>query len=200
MGTQPLGDTRDEAYTERLMASVHRSSGVRRLAQRPYRRHIRSMQPGRVLDVGCGVGRNLVFLDGNGVGIDHNPTSVAVARQRGLQAYTPDEFLASADAVEGAFDSLLLAHVLEHLTPDVAETLIRDHLRFVRRGGSVIVICPQQRGQASDPTHVTEFPAPRLQTLLAHCGLRNVEVHSFPFPSWMGRVFTHNETVARGTV
>ena len=194
------GSTRDSAYTHRLMASVHRSSGIRRLAQLPYRRHIRAMQLGRVLDVGCGVGRNLVFLDGNGVGVDHNPSSIEVARGRGLVAYTSDEFLQSPEALDGAFDTLLVAHVLEHMGEHEARALLTAHLRYVRRGGSVVAICPQQRGQASDPTHVTPFPAPRLQALLESCGATAVSTHSFPFPTWMGRIFTHNETVARGTV
>jgi SAM-dependent methyltransferase len=182
------------------MVSVQRSSGFRRLAQLPYRRNIRRMQPGRVLDIGCGVGRNLVFLDGNGVGIDHNPTSVAVARQRGLTAYTPEGFAESADAVDRSFDSLLIAHVLEHLAHDDAAKLVADHLRYLRKGGSVIAICPQQRGQASDPTHVTPFPAATLLALLESCGLRAVSTRSFPFPAWAGKLFTYNETVARGTV
>jgi SAM-dependent methyltransferase len=193
------GSTRDAAYTERLMASV-RGSRLRRLAQIPYRRHIRSMELGRVLDIGCGVGRNLVFLDGNGVGVDHNASSVAVARGRGLIAYTSDEFRDSPDARDASFDALLIAHVLEHLTPDDARALVTDNLRYIRPGGSVVAICPQQRGQASDPTHLTEFPAARLRELLESCGVGGVVVHSFPFPFWMGRVFTHNETVARGTV
>ena len=194
------GSTRDPAYTDRLMASVQRSSGIRRLAQLPYRRHIRAMHLGRVLDVGCGVGRNLVFLDGNGVGIDHNSSSVQVARSRGLIAYSTDEFPQSADAVDGAFDTLLVAHVLEHMGEAEARALLTTHIRYVRRGGSVVAICPQQRGQASDPTHVTALPAPRLRALLESCGVTVAAIHSFPFPTWMGRIFTHNETVARGTV
>ena len=202
MSTPPPdgGATRDPAYTQRLMVSVQRSTGLRRLAQLPYRHNIRRMQPGRVLDIGCGVGRNLVFLDGNGVGVDHNPTSVAVARGRGLTAYTPEEFAESSDAVDGAFDSLLIAHVLEHLAHADASALVGDHLRYVRPGGSVIAICPQQRGQASDPTHVTAFPGAELEALLETCGLRAVSITSFPFPAWAGRLFTYNETVARGTV
>jgi SAM-dependent methyltransferase len=192
--------TQDAAYTERLLASVRRGSGIRRLAQMPYRRHIRAMGLGRVLDVGCGVGRNLVFLDGNGVGVDHNQASVAVARSRGLTAYTGDEFVRSADAVPGGFDSLLVAHVLEHMTEPEARALLVEHLPYVRPGGTVVAICPQPRGQASDPTHVTPFPAPALRGLLESAGVRDVHVHSFPFPFWMGRVFTHNETVARGRV
>jgi len=43
---------------------------------------------GRVLDVGCGVGRHLLWLQEHGidaVGIDHSPGAVAVARERGCR-------------------------------------------------------------------------------------------------------------------
>jgi hypothetical protein len=45
--------------------------------------------PGRPpeCDVGCGLGRNLGHLDGNGVGVDHNAESVAIAQSRGLRAF-----------------------------------------------------------------------------------------------------------------
>lgn len=43
---------------------------------------------GRVLDVGCGVGRHVLWLQERGVeavGIDHSPGAIAVARQRGCR-------------------------------------------------------------------------------------------------------------------
>ncbi len=42
------------------------------------------INPGFVLDVGCGLGRNLANIGGYGVGVDHNSESVAVACSRGL--------------------------------------------------------------------------------------------------------------------
>jgi SAM-dependent methyltransferase len=64
--------------------------------QRPYRWNLRRSHLGCTLDLGCGIGRNLMNLDPGSVGIDHNRHSVAVARERGLTAYTTDEFLGSA--------------------------------------------------------------------------------------------------------
>ncbi len=189
--------TTDAAYTERLTRSVVPRQGWRRLVdpQRPYRWNIRRLGLGKVLDIGCGVGRNLDHLDGNGVGVDHNAASVQAARARGLVAYLPDEFAASADAGDGAFDSLLFAHVLEHLDADEAGPLVQQHLRYLRRGGRVVVICPQAKGQRSDATHVTMFTAERLKTLLSGLGLQIESARSFPFPTLVGRWFTHNETI-----
>jgi 2-polyprenyl-3-methyl-5-hydroxy-6-metoxy-1,4-benzoquinol methylase len=88
------------------------------------------------------------------VGVDHNASSVATAREQGWTAFTSAEFRSTPYAVPGAFDSLLAAHVVEHMERDEAAQLLRDHLTYVRPGGNVVLICPQERGYASDATHV----------------------------------------------
>ena len=188
--------TAGEDYTERL----HRKGTARWKraldVQRPYRWNLRRLEPGFTLDLGCGLGRNLAHLDGNGVGIDHNPTSIAACRAAGLEAYTPEEFTASDRATAGAFDSLLAAHLVEHLPWAEAVALVGDYLRFVRPGGKVILITPQARGYASDATHVTYVDAAALERMAGELGLSVERSFSFPFP-WpvVGRAFTYNEFV-----
>jgi len=163
--------------------------------QRPYRANIRGLDPGFTLDVGCGLGRNLAHLDGNGVGIDHNPAMVAGARERGLRAYMPDDFAASEFARPGCFDSLLVSHVVEHMTMDAAVELLHPYLELVRPTGKAILITPQERGFRSDPTHVEFFDFDALDDLVGRLGLTRVRAASFPFPRIAGRVFTYNEFV-----
>ena len=193
----PVVDTTDPAYAERLAASVAPRSGWRRVVdpQIPYRWNLRRLHLGRTLDIGCGAGRNLAHLADGSVGVDHNATSVDIARSRGLVAYTPAGFGGSSDAVPGSFDSLLFAHVLEHLTLDAAVGLVRGYLPMRREHGAVVVICPQQRGQQSDPTHITYLTPQRIGGLLTGLGLCVERSNSFPFPAFAGRWFTHNETV-----
>ena len=188
-------DTASVAYTERL-AELAGATWKRWLdVQRPYRWNLRRLNLGRVLDLGCGIGRNLAHLDGNGFGIDHNPTSVAVARARGLSASTPDEFLAGPHAHPGAFDSLLIAHVLEHMPQEAARALLSRYLGYVRPGGRVVLICPQERGWASDPTHVRFVDARALEELCGEVGILVERSSSFPFPRWAGHAFPYNEFV-----
>ncbi|CAB4882953.1 unannotated protein [freshwater metagenome] len=164
--------------------------------QRPYRWNLRRLQPGFVLDIGCGIGRNLAHLDGRGVGIDHNTECVATCRASGLVAFEPHEFAASEYATEGRFDSMLLAHVIEHLSEADADDLVMAHLRFVCTDGRVILITPQERGQASDPTHVRFVDEPAVRRMASRLNLQVVSIRSFPFPRPVGRLFTHNETVS----
>jgi SAM-dependent methyltransferase len=190
-----VADTADPAYAHRLLRLEQQR--WRRLlnVQAPYRWNIRRLRPGFTLDVGCGLGRNLAHLDGNGVGIDHNAASVAEARARGLRAFTPPEFHASEYAVPARFDSLLLAHLLEHLSADDAAAAVAEHLPYVRDGGQVIVICPQAAGFRSDPTHVTPFDGASIGALLERLDLHVTARRSFPFPAPVGRVFPYNEHV-----
>lgn len=187
-------DTTGSDYTERL-AAAHGSWWKRLLdVQAPYRRNLLRKQPGRTLDVGCGIGRNLATLGEGSVGIDHNPHSVRMARQRGLAAFTPEEFR-NSDHTGTRFDSLLFAHVLEHMTYGEAVSLIADYLRFLRPGGQVIVITPQEAGFRSDPTHVDPFGLPEIRRALAAVTFVPISEESFPLPRAAGRWFRHNENV-----
>jgi SAM-dependent methyltransferase len=196
-GSPAFTDTTSAGYTERLARLAGASWKQWLDVQRPYRWNIRRMNLGRVLDVGCGIGRNLAHLDGNGVGIDHNPTSVATARARGFTAYTPDEFRTSPHAHPDAFDSLLLAHVIEHVPHETAVRLLRDYLPLVRARGRVVLICPQERGWASDATHIRFVDDAGLVELCHEVGLGVESASSFPFPRCAGRAFTYNEFVVR---
>lgn len=193
---QQLG-TEGVDYTDRLQRVT--TKWWKRLlpVQLPYRLHIRRLRLGRTLDVGCGLGRNLVHLGGNGVGVDHNPTSIAVARAQGLEAYTTDEFFGTERAE--TFDSMLAAHLLEHLPEADARKVVEDYLPCVKPGGTAVFITPQERGYASDETHVRFVGFDEAAQLCRDLGLTVVKQYSFPFPRFMGKAFTYNEfvTVAR---
>lgn len=155
--------------------------------QAPYRWKLRRLNPGHTLDVGCGIGRNLVSIDG--VGIDWNKACVAAAKARGLIAYEPEEFCAEP----GSFDSLLLSHVLEHMNRNAARELIRRYLPYLKPNGQVILITPQERGFQSDDTHVQFLDLDALQQIAESLDLEIDSACSFPFPRWAGHVFTYNE-------
>lgn len=187
--------TSDAAYAERLL---HRQSvwwkrwlGV----QAPYRWNLRRLKLGRTLDVGCGIGRNLVNLDPGSLGIDHNQAAVDLGRARGLPMVTPEEFAAMPPHSTRGFDSLLVSHVLEHMMEEQALALLRDYVELVRPGGRVVVITPQEAGFRSDPTHVEFVDHARIAAFASGAGLDVERLYSFPLPRWTGRLFKYNEFV-----
>jgi SAM-dependent methyltransferase len=188
--------TADRDYTARLEAETARGWKRALGVQAPYRRHIRRVVEGRVLDVGCGIGRNLHHLDGHGVGVDTNPHSIEAARRGGLTAHTAAGFADSLDAVPGGYDTLLFAHVLEHMPPSEASGLLGSYLTYLRPGGRVVVILPQEAGFRSDPTHVHFLDLDELARIEEEHGLTREAGYSFPLPRVAGRWLTHNETVS----
>ena len=83
----------------------------------------------RLLDVGCGVGWFLAYLQDQGVackGLEVNPTAVDFCRRRGLDAATTP----LDDEPDGSFDVITMFDVLEHLDQPV-DTLAtaRDKLK-----------------------------------------------------------------------
>lgn len=111
-------------------------------AERAYYRLFRSLPvpPGsRVLDVGCGGGRYLLFLRGRGYrvsGVEPDADTARVLRRDfGLEVHTGE--LHDAPLEAGAFDAVTLWWVIEH-THDPLAVLGRAH-RLLRPGGTLVV-------------------------------------------------------------
>lgn len=200
VATEGKKDTKSVQYTERLRSL----QGIwwKRLldVQAPYRWNLRRLNPGFVLDIGCGIGRNLMHLNGRGIGIDHNEESVRFARELGLNAFTPEEF-EKTDHFHCRFDSLLLAHVAEHMTKQEVLQLLERYIHLVKPGGKLIMITPQEAGYKTDHTHVEFMDFDKLRDINKHLGLTILHEFSFPFPRIAGRFFIYNEfvTVSRKT-
>jgi SAM-dependent methyltransferase len=194
-------DTADGSYTERL-AQFQGARWKQVLdVQAPYRWKLRSLVGERaVLDVGCGIGRNLANLAPGSVGVDHNAHSVRYCRERGMTAYTPDEFRASAHAAPRSFDGLLAAHLVEHMDRGSALEVLGSYLPSLRSGAVVVLITPQERGYASDHTHVRFCAHGECAELCTTLGLRVRTQSSFPLPRAAGKLFTYNEFVTLADV
>lgn len=186
-----MDNTNSSEYARRL-ARVQ-GAAWKRYAPNPYRGWLRRLELGFTLDVGCGLGRSLGYLDGNGVGVDHNGEFVAQCRSRGLVAFTPEEFQGSRYAAPATFDSLICMHVLEHLQPGEGKELLATYLPTVRPGGRIVLATPQERGWDSDPTHTLHVDGDDLVALARGLGLTASRWRSFPLPRWAGKLFIYNE-------
>ena len=194
MGSDTSG-TEDPDYARRLQRLSSRWWRRAFDVQAPYRGYLRRLDLGLTLDLGCGIGRNLRSLAPKGIGVDHNVDAVALARQAGLHAYTPPEFHRTDYAAPGRFDALLAAHVLEHMTTDEAVALVGSYLPYVRPGGRVVMITPQEAGYRTDRTHRTFLDLEALEALAFRLDLEVLRRDSFPFPRALGRLFPYNEFV-----
>ncbi|MEU9114207.1 class I SAM-dependent methyltransferase [Streptomyces sp. NPDC048483] len=210
-GTRPAGGpgTAPHASTAQALeeqggtplTAGERTGVVRPLPARPcYRRQLRRIGSGRVLDIGCGVGDTLADCAPGSVGIDHDPRSVHKCRARGLTAYTADAFLASPHARPGTFDALLCAHVLEHLEDEQVEGLLRAYLRYVRPGGGVLLITPQEAGHRAEaaPVRFTDFTL--LRAFAESAGLAVRRTYSYPLPRAAGKLLRRNVFALVGQV
>jgi SAM-dependent methyltransferase len=196
MAEEQAADSRDREYCDRLVRLQHSRWKTLLHVQAPYRWNLRRLAPGFALEVGCGIGRNLSHLGGNAVGVDTNPYVVAVAREAGFRAFTPEEFAASEWNRAGAFDSLLLAHVAEHMRREQLLELVQKYLPQVRSEGKLILITPQEAGFRTDATHVEFMDLRVLRGVSDELGLLPLRDFSFPFPRVFGRVFAYNEFVS----
>lgn len=188
--------TEGEEYTDRLKR-LELPLWKRVLdVQAPYRWNIRRLFGDReVLDVGCGIGRCLSHLAPRGVGVDHNRTSVETCRERGLTAFTTDEFTTTEYAKPGRFGGMLAAHLVEHMPRTDAVEVLSSYVEYLADDARLVLICPQERGYASDSTHVAFTDFDGLTDVAHQLGFRGTRRQSFPLPRFAGKAFTYNEFV-----
>ena len=161
----------------------------------PYRICLRKCVRGSCLEVGCGIGRNLGYLDNPyNLGIDINEHAVSRSRSLGHQAITT-EYFESIRNETPKFDNLLFSHVLEHMDHASAVELIQSYLPALTESGAICIICPQERGFASDPTHVEFMNIEKLTSVIEECGLVAHRAFSYPLPKIFGNLFVYNEFV-----
>jgi SAM-dependent methyltransferase len=141
----------------------------------------------KVLDVGCGTGRDLSFLLGNGkdaYGVDPSREMLVVALQtieaRGFSS-EGRLFVGSlpdlSQFAESEFDGVLCSAVLMHLPEDELFDAVYALRRILRPGGTLLVSVPVERSDVDPITRrdvggrlFTELPAPKLHLLFERVG------------------------------
>jgi SAM-dependent methyltransferase len=98
-------------------------------------------QGARILDAGCGSGRNMVDLARHGVvsGIELSPTSVGLARARKAGEVIEGSLLEMPFASD-SFELAAALDVIEHLDDD--DAALRELRRVVAPGGALLVMVP----------------------------------------------------------
>jgi phage repressor protein C with HTH and peptisase S24 domain/SAM-dependent methyltransferase len=141
----------------------------------------------KILDVGCGTGRDLSFLLGNGkdaYGVDPSSEMLVAAHQALIARGFSSEgrlFVGSlpdlSQFAESEFDGVLCSAVLMHLPEEDLFDAVYALRRILRPGGTLLVSVPVTRSDVDPITRrdvggrlFTELPAPKLHLLFERVG------------------------------
>jgi SAM-dependent methyltransferase len=145
-------------------AVIHALLGRAPLSERP-----------RILDAGCGTGRNLADYArlGEAAGVDPSPEAVAFCHARGLTQVIRSG-VETLPFEDGAFDLVAATDVLEHIVDDGQAA--RELRRVTRPGGHLLVTVPAYTwlwSQHDDSHHhQRRYTLARLRALLRAAGWR----------------------------
>ncbi len=95
----------------------------------------------KILDIGCGYGRNLLLLQscpGEISGVDVNPFIVNRNTAAGLKCMTVQEF----GKTKNLYDVLLMSHIIEHFAPGDLLVFLDGYLERLKPGGYLIITTP----------------------------------------------------------
>ena len=136
----------------------------------------------RLLDAGCGSGRNMVELARRGAvtGIEVSDTSVGVARERSAGEVVAGSVLDMPFASE-SFDLAVCLDVIEHLEDDLGA--LRELRRVVAPGGALLVTVPAYQwlwsGHDVINHHYRRYTRRTLQRVAEQAGWRQVRTTHF---------------------
>ncbi len=109
-----------------------------------------------VLDIGCGQGKYLKILKDlscNATGIDINSEQIEKLKEQGYTAYTLAEI-----PQDKKYDLILMAHIVEHLTPEELVNFLDTYLAMLKEDGKLIVVTPVLGARFYyDATHIRPY-------------------------------------------
>lgn len=107
----------------------------------------RKIAPGKTLDLGCGQGRNSLYLAANGFDVtawDKNPASISnlenVRQAEGLENLRSKEVDLNTLRFDGEYDFILSTVVMMFLEADTIPGLIANMQRCTRPGGWNLIV------------------------------------------------------------
>ena len=149
--------------------------------------YLHDARPGRVLDVGCGQGRQLLRLKAMGwevEGQEIDPDAGAYhLEDNDIRVYRAP--LEDLQLAEGRYDAIVMNHVIEHAVDPPA--LLRECRRLLKQEGQLVVVTPNTGSLGhrlfgphwrplEPPRHLFLFSDKNLPDLARKAGFSKVEV------------------------
>ncbi len=151
-----------------------------------YRDCLPNNKEARILDIGCGGGDFLYFLEKNAYahcqGIDLSSEQVATCRARVKCPVEAADALLFLDGKEGAYDFIAAHDFLEHISKDNVVALVKKIYAALKEGGVFVARVPNMsnplsgHGRYIDLTHELGFTERSLEQLLFVGGFRCIDL------------------------
>lgn len=197
----PLPEGLGQAERERRFYSYYSEmagGGQQEILLRQYDAYLPLLprHPGhRLLDIGCGAGEFLAYLDAHdypAIGIDREVDEIERARMRGLDVVLADA-LDHLRRTDERFAAISLLQVIEHIPPEHLRPLLDACVNALVPGGALLIETVNLRhpdalnGFYTDPTHERPLADNYLAFLFQWHGLEKVEL-IYSLPDWMAGV------------
>lgn len=161
----------------------------------------------KILDVGCGTGRMIKYLNQKGFrakGCDISPNAVRFTNRINNKKVAKIGAATQIRYVDGSFDLVIMISVIEHLTPKEARKFLSESNRVLKPGGFIFLVTPNFatplrfiQGKKwfgySDPTHINFYTPLGLGKLLKEFKFKKIKTlfktnrkvsfaYEFPYP------------------
>jgi len=140
-----------------------------------------------ILDVGCGTGRLVKFLNKNGYethGCDTSEEALKIAQKANPNKIKKGQ-AQKLPYLKNSFDMVTAISVLEHLTKNEAKVFVLESKRVLKKNGLLFIITPNYSSPFrflfdkrwfgySDPTHLHFYTPKTLSLLLSQNGFGKI--------------------------
>ena len=155
---------------------------------------IRPMLKGICLDAGAGDSRNLCLLPQGSIGLD-----LKIPNRLKQYSYVQGDLNSKLPFRNGSFDSILCAHVLEHLSKPPAT--LKEFHRVLKENGTLIIAIPNPNciyynfyDSNLQPEHIKSWSKKDMELLLTDSNFEVSKTYiNFPFIAnkWFGLIWNN---------
>lgn len=143
-----------------------------------YKRRYRLLGGKKILDVGFGSG---VFLESapentKVFGIDINKTAVEAMKEKGfnVEINAANEIHLENESLDGVH----CAHVIEHLTIDEVDDMLKEFYRILKPKGRILIATPHEKKIWRGPYHLRPYPPFAIKKLFNFHGFKLIKEES----------------------